>query len=115
MTTDLTKIRPLRDGEVMAVYMEFDRNSDKTWSTAEYLLQFGAAISNATVKANQNLKEDQDAARYCWLRHGDNDERASRVDELYNTYLLRGSMLDEVIDWYIIFDANEEANTVEYR
>lgn len=45
-------VRPLREGELMAAYMDFDRRADKTLPPAEYLLRFAAAVSSATVKAN---------------------------------------------------------------
>ena len=44
--------RPLREGEVMSVYMDFDRTADPAWTSAEYLLRFGAAVSAATVQVN---------------------------------------------------------------
>jgi hypothetical protein len=50
---DLKSIRPLREGELMGVYMEFDRTAVKTWGPTQYLLRFGAAVSQATVKANE--------------------------------------------------------------
>ena len=46
--------RPLRRGELMGVYMDFDRKADKTWTPAEYLLRFASAVSAATVAANQD-------------------------------------------------------------
>lgn len=47
-------VRPLREGELMAVYMDFDRRADKTLPPAEYLLRFAAAVSAATVKAHMS-------------------------------------------------------------
>lgn len=44
--------RELREGEVMMVYMEFDRHADKTVPPVEYLIQYGQAVSRATVEAN---------------------------------------------------------------
>jgi hypothetical protein len=50
-------IRPLREGEVMNVYMDFvvryPDHEVKTWGPTQYLLRFGAAVSQATVKANE--------------------------------------------------------------
>ena len=45
-------VRRLREGEVMGVYMDFDRTADAAWTRAEYLLHFGAAVSDATVQVN---------------------------------------------------------------
>jgi len=45
-------VRRLREGEVMGVYLDFDRTADRTWTGAEYLLRFGAAVSAATVQVN---------------------------------------------------------------
>ena len=55
-------VRPLREGEVMALYMEFDRHAEKTLPPAEYLLRFGAVVSEATVKVNQDRSLTQPAA-----------------------------------------------------
>ena len=42
--------RPLREGEVMGAYMDFDHNiANKSWSNAEYLIRFGLFISECTV------------------------------------------------------------------
>jgi hypothetical protein len=42
--------RPLREGEVMGAYMDFDRNiANKSWSNAEYLIRFGLFVSECTV------------------------------------------------------------------
>ncbi len=48
---------PLREGEIMGAYMDFDRTADKSWNTVEYLTRFGAYISaltasNATFSAD---------------------------------------------------------------
>lgn len=51
-------VRSLREGEVMMVYLEFDRRADKSWSAAEYLLWFGVAVSAATVAANAKPPAD---------------------------------------------------------
>jgi hypothetical protein len=45
-------VRQLREGEVMMVYLHFDRHRDRAWSDAEYMLKFGEAVSAATVEAN---------------------------------------------------------------
>ena len=42
-------VRPLCEGQIMLVYLEFDRNADKNWTDAEYLIKFGEAVSEATV------------------------------------------------------------------
>lgn len=57
-------VRPLREGEVMGLYLDFDRHADKTLPPAEYLLRFGAAVSEATVKVNQdrNLTQERSLA-----------------------------------------------------
>jgi len=57
-----TNLRPLREGELMAAYLDFDRHADKTLPPAEYLLRFGAAVSDATVKAN-TLTRDAEIER----------------------------------------------------
>jgi hypothetical protein len=61
------RVRPLREGEVMAVYMDFDRHADKAWAPADYLLRFGAAVSEATAKANADepLYTEQQIADAC--------------------------------------------------
>ena len=42
--------RPLREGEVMGAYIDFDRNTaNKSWSNAEYLIRFGLFVSERTV------------------------------------------------------------------
>ena len=43
--------RPLREGEVMGAYIDFDRTADKSWSNAEYLTRFGLYISERTAAA----------------------------------------------------------------
>ena len=48
------KFRLLRKGELMCIYMDFDRKADKTWTSTEYLLLFGSAVSAATVATNQD-------------------------------------------------------------
>jgi hypothetical protein len=50
-------MRPLREGEVMGAYMEFDRKADKSWTPAEYLVWFGLYVSERTVAANSNTNE----------------------------------------------------------
>ena len=45
-------VRQLREGEVMLVYLHFDRFRDRNWTDAEYMLKFGEAVSAATVEAN---------------------------------------------------------------
>lgn len=45
-------LRPLREGELMGVYMDFDRTAVKAWGPTQYLLHFGAAVSKATVEVN---------------------------------------------------------------
>lgn len=49
-------LRELREGEVMAAYMEFDRTASKSWTNAEYLVQFGIFISNRTIKMNNERR-----------------------------------------------------------
>lgn len=46
------QLRPLREGELMNVYMDFDRTAVKSWGPTQYLLHFGAAVSRETVKVN---------------------------------------------------------------
>ena len=46
------RVRRLREGEVMGVYLDFDRTADPAWTNSEYLLRFGAAVSAATVQVN---------------------------------------------------------------
>ena len=46
-------VRPLREGEVMGAYMEFDRTADRAWTPAEYLVQFGLHVSRCTAEANR--------------------------------------------------------------
>jgi hypothetical protein len=41
---------PLSEGALMGVYMDFDRRADKTWTPAEYLLRFAAAVQDAVLK-----------------------------------------------------------------
>lgn len=43
----LYRVAPLTEGALMGVYMDFDRRADKTWSPAEYLLRFAAAVQAA--------------------------------------------------------------------
>ena len=45
--------RTLRDGEVMNLYLEFDRTADKAWPSAEYLARFGLFVSQRTVAPQQ--------------------------------------------------------------
>ena len=52
-----SKIRALREGEIMGLYMDFDRHADKAWTSAEYLLRFGAAVSLATAVTNRMTEE----------------------------------------------------------
>jgi hypothetical protein len=47
------RVRPLREGEVMLVYLHFNRYRDRTWTDTEYILKFGEAVSAATVNANK--------------------------------------------------------------
>jgi hypothetical protein len=42
--------QPLREGQVMNAYMQFDRTADKSWTPAEYLVRYGMYISELTVK-----------------------------------------------------------------
>lgn len=46
----IIEAEPLSEGALMGVYMDFDRRADKAWTSAEYLLKFAAAVSEATVK-----------------------------------------------------------------
>ena len=46
-------IEPLREGEIMGVYLDFDRYADPALTPAQYVLLFGAAVSDATMRANQ--------------------------------------------------------------
>ena len=50
-STQVEQVRTLREGEIMGVYLEFDRHADPKWTDAEYLLKFGAAVSKATTEA----------------------------------------------------------------
>ena len=43
----------------------------------------------------------KDAARYHWLRHGDNDEAVIRQYREGGSYLPRNEQLDEAIDYVI--------------
>ena len=54
--------RRLRQGEIIMVYMKFDRHASKSLSSAEYLLAFGAAVSAATVEANSDRTKLQSSA-----------------------------------------------------
>ena len=47
------RVRPLREGEVMGAYMEFDRTADRSWTPAEYLVRYGLYVSQRTVDANE--------------------------------------------------------------
>lgn len=40
----------LSEGALMGVYMDFDRHADKSWTPAEYLLRFAAAVQMAVFK-----------------------------------------------------------------
>jgi hypothetical protein len=40
----------LSEGELMGVYMDFDRKADKAWTNSEYLLHFARAVEQATIK-----------------------------------------------------------------
>ena len=51
------RIRPLREGEVLGAYLEFDRTADPAWTNSEYLLRFGVAMSAATVRAITDTEE----------------------------------------------------------
>ncbi len=55
---------------------------------------------------------EKDAARYRWLRHGDNDERCIRLTSEGQPYMLRGELLDRCIDEAMADDADEAAHTV---
>jgi len=44
----IAKSTPLREGQVMGAYMDFDRTADPTWTPAEYLVRFGMFISTKT-------------------------------------------------------------------
>jgi hypothetical protein len=51
---------PLSEGALMGVYMEFDRHADKSWTPAEYLLRFAAAVQVAVFAGpNAELSGDQ--------------------------------------------------------
>ena len=39
--------KPLTEGRLMVVYMDFDRKANKSWNSAEYLLHFARAIEQA--------------------------------------------------------------------
>jgi hypothetical protein len=54
-------MRPLREGEVMGAYMDFDRTADKSWSSAEYLTKFGQFISQRTVEVNKQREVERKA------------------------------------------------------
>ena len=55
---------------------------------------------------------EQDAERYLWLRHGDNDERCIRLTSDGQPYMLRAALLDRCIDEAIADDADKAAHTV---
>lgn len=46
-------LAPLSEGALMGVYMDFDRNAERTWLPAEYLLRFAAAVQQAVLKGVQ--------------------------------------------------------------
>jgi hypothetical protein len=46
---------PLSEGALMGIYMHFDRHADKSWTPAEYLLRFAAAVQRA-VLAGPNVE-----------------------------------------------------------
>lgn len=52
------RVRPLREGEVMGVYLDFDRRADRAQPPVDYLLGFGAAVSAATVAANAEAEAE---------------------------------------------------------
>ena len=54
---------PLREGEVMGAYMDFDRTADRAWTNAEYLVRFGLHISKLTahgISAPTNAPKEQE-------------------------------------------------------
>ena len=55
----------------------------------------------------------KNAARYDWLRHGDNDERCIRLTSQGEPYMLRGELLDRCVDEGMAADTEQEAHTVE--
>ena len=57
-------------------------------------------------------KMRQDAERYRWLRHGDNDERGAIQRPGPQTFLLRDGLLDICCDAGMADDADESAHTV---
>ena len=53
-------VRPLREGEVMGAYIDFDRTADKTWTPAEYLVAFGIHVSELTARVNAQPSPTQE-------------------------------------------------------
>lgn len=65
--------RALREGEVLGVYMDFDRAADKSWPSAEYLVRFGEYVSQRTAEVNNEEPRKRDDGM-----PGDPDERYLR-------------------------------------
>ena len=86
MTQD--QIMQLVDAYAMAQYNQAfcDRYDEEKRSAARA----------AVVAALETLTKD--AARYQWLRHGDNDEFVIKETPLGNPYLSRNELLDAQID-----------------
>lgn len=89
---------------------EGDMNPAKSISPLDpsYLNPFDGSL-NETVSKTEIVALRNDAARYRWLRHGDNDEevlmtvvpggKARKFDHRYDGfYLPRAALLDEAID-----------------
>lgn len=45
----LREARTLTEGALMGVYMDFDRQAERTWTPSEYLLHFAAAVQTAVL------------------------------------------------------------------
>jgi hypothetical protein len=78
-------VRPLREGEVMGAYMEFDRTADRAWSSADYLVKFGLYVSRRTAEANtgaEALARQQTLALSIMLDHYSDDPRMQCLREL---------------------------------
>lgn len=86
------RVRPLREGEVMGAYMEFDRTADRTWKPADYLVRFGLYVSQRTVEANSGarvLTRQQALALHTMLDHYGGDQRTHCLVELLPDNLRR--------------------------
>ena len=84
-------------------------------STYEERIEAADSLRKMISKPYSTIPEDiaKDAARYRWLRHGDNDERVMNV-HLTNVFLPRNKILDEMIDKCILEDIETDKHTVKY-